>query len=200
MDYCFGKRLKEARQKNNKTQRDIAVAANISPQMISAYEKQERKPSIDVAAELAKALDVSLDYLCGIERDASCGQSIKTCADAIKHIAELAKYFDCTCEIVERPLPEDCWDCVQIGPDEYEEITTYDETAICINDSFISGFIRRWSEIYPLYRKGVISKELMDNWYEGELERLGQLRMARDTPRHTQWFDINPVQKSQHKK
>ena len=201
MDYCveFGKRLREARLNAKKNQRDIAESAKISPQMVSAYEKQERKPSIEVAAALADALGVSLDYLCGLEIKKAGVQNISNYADAIRHISELAKYFSCTCEVVERPLPEGAWEQVQVGYDEWEDITTYDEAIICIDDHFITGFLRRWNEIAPLYDKGIISKELMDNWYSGEIERLEQIAAASDTPKPTNWFGMKPLQKSQHK-
>lgn len=202
MNYCveFGKRLREARQNADKSQRDIAEAANISPQMISAYEKQERKPSIEVAAAIAGALGVSLDYLCGLDHKEPYEHPICNYADAIKHISELAKYFSCTCEVVERPLPVEAWEHMQVGYDEWEDITTYEEAVVCVNDHFITGFLRRWSEIAPLYYKGTISKELMDNWYAGEIERLEQIATASNTPTPIRWFGVEPVQKSQHKK
>lgn len=202
MNQCkeFGSRLLQARLNAGMSQKELAEAAEVSSQAVSAYEKQKQKPSIEVAAALAEKLGVSLDYLCGIEKKESPAPRIVNYADAVRHIAELAMYFSCTCEVVERPLPEEVWEHVQVDYDEWEEITTYEETVISIDDHFITGFLRRWSEIFPLYCKGIISKELMDNWYTGEIKRLEQIETASDTPKQVRWFGIDPVQKSQHKK
>lgn len=203
MEYCteFGKRLRETRLNANKSQRDLAEAVNISPQMVSAYEKQERKPSIEVAAALAGELMVSLDYLCGIETIERSGAVITTVADAIKHISELAKYFDCKCAIENKLRPEDEWETVgtgmAIGGTEvsyHEELITTDPVAVInIEDYTIADFFKRWHEIKSLYLKGIISKDLMDSWYLGEMERLSQMKMASDTPKQIQWFGIEPI-------
>ena len=203
MEYCaeFGKRLREARLNANKSQRDLAEAAGISPQMVSAYEKQERKPSIEVAAALAGKLGVSLDYLCGIEAPERPGTVIATIADAINHISELAKYFDCKCAIENKPRPEEEWEVigtgVHIGTEEVsyqEELITTDPVAVInIEHHLIADFIKRWHEIISLYRKGIISKDLMDSWYLGEMDRLSKIKMVSDTPKQIQWFGIDPI-------
>ena len=203
MDYCtdFGKRLREARLNAGKSQRDLADAVCISSQMVSAYEKQDRKPSIEVAAALAGELGVSLDYLCGIKAPERPGIVITTFADAINHISELAKYFDCKCAIENKPRPENEWEIegtgMIVGGKEvsyHEEIIATDPVAVInINDHSIADFFKRWHEINLLYRKGIISKDLMDSWYLGEMERLGNIRMASDTPKQIQWFGIDPI-------
>lgn len=61
----FGKRLGEVRKDKKMSQDDIAKKLNVHGAVIGRYERDEVKPSIDVAAQIAEALQVSLDYLVG---------------------------------------------------------------------------------------------------------------------------------------
>lgn len=61
----FGKRLLEARKRKGVSQEDIAKDLGTKGPVIGRYERDEMKPSIDVAAKMAELLDVSLDYLVG---------------------------------------------------------------------------------------------------------------------------------------
>lgn len=61
----FGKKLLEARKKKGFSQNEVAKVLNTKGPAIGRYERDEMKPSIDVATKLANLLDVSLDYLVG---------------------------------------------------------------------------------------------------------------------------------------
>jgi transcriptional regulator with XRE-family HTH domain len=61
----FGKRLQEARKKRNFSQEYIAKELNTKAPVIGRYERDEMKPSIEVATKLSELLEVSLDYLVG---------------------------------------------------------------------------------------------------------------------------------------
>lgn len=61
----FGKRLQEARKKKGFSQEFIAKELNTKAPVIGRYERDEMKPSIEVATKLADLLEVSLDYLVG---------------------------------------------------------------------------------------------------------------------------------------
>ena len=61
----FGKRLLEVRKEKGLSQEDIAKHLNTKAPVIGRYEREEMKPSIDVAVKLAAFLEVSLDYLSG---------------------------------------------------------------------------------------------------------------------------------------
>ena len=61
----FGSRILQARKEKNMSQESLAKALNTTPTTIGRYERDEVKPSIEVAAKIADVLDVSLDYLIG---------------------------------------------------------------------------------------------------------------------------------------
>lgn len=54
------------RKSKKMSQEDLAKILGIHAPLIGRYEREEVKPSIEVATKVAEALQVSLDYLCGI--------------------------------------------------------------------------------------------------------------------------------------
>lgn len=65
MEDTMAKRLLQLREKNNLSQSAVARQIGVTPALISAYEKQERKPSIDKLIALADIYHVSTDYILG---------------------------------------------------------------------------------------------------------------------------------------
>jgi transcriptional regulator with XRE-family HTH domain len=61
----FGKRLGEVRKFKKLSQDELGKKVSVHGAVIGRYERDEVKPSIDVAKGLAEALAVSLDYLVG---------------------------------------------------------------------------------------------------------------------------------------
>ncbi len=65
-DLTFGVRLTLARRTRSLTQAVLGERAGTSGDIVGKYERGEMRPSIEVAARLADALSVSLDYLAGL--------------------------------------------------------------------------------------------------------------------------------------
>lgn len=61
----FGTRLLQARKKRGISQEDLAEKLGTKGPAIGRYERDEMKPSVEVAAKMAGLLDVSLDWLVG---------------------------------------------------------------------------------------------------------------------------------------
>jgi transcriptional regulator with XRE-family HTH domain len=59
----FGQRIGYARKQIKMTQSDLGKAVGTSGDIIGKYERDEIKPSIDTAAKIAEALNVTIDYL-----------------------------------------------------------------------------------------------------------------------------------------
>jgi transcriptional regulator with XRE-family HTH domain len=71
-ELCFPRRLRNARKNIRKIrQTDLAEKANLPPTSISHFEKIDgtRKPSFANLKKIAKALDVTIDYLLGMSDD-----------------------------------------------------------------------------------------------------------------------------------
>lgn len=61
----FTLRIKLARDKKGWSQAELARNAEITPAAVNQFEKGSRKPNMPILLKLAKALDVSIDYLVG---------------------------------------------------------------------------------------------------------------------------------------
>lgn len=70
----MSERLINLRLKNNYSQSFVARQIGVTPALISAYEKQERKPSLEKLIALADIYHVSTDYILGrsYKDDSSC--------------------------------------------------------------------------------------------------------------------------------
>ncbi len=60
------KRLRESIAHAPITQKEIAARIGVSPQTVSKYMKKDIFPALDTLAKLCKVLDVSSDYILGL--------------------------------------------------------------------------------------------------------------------------------------
>jgi len=61
----FGERLITVRRKKNLSQAEIGKKIGISGDAYGRYERSEVRPTIEMAVKIAKAMEISLDYLTG---------------------------------------------------------------------------------------------------------------------------------------
>lgn len=59
----FGEKVTIARKQKKLTQTELGDSVGTSRDIIGKYERDETKPSIEVAAKIADVLECSLDYL-----------------------------------------------------------------------------------------------------------------------------------------
>lgn len=65
MQDSMGERLKTLRTKQQLSQSDVAKRIHVTPALISAYEKNERNPSISSLISLADVYRTSTDFILG---------------------------------------------------------------------------------------------------------------------------------------
>lgn len=65
----IGRNIKTARERKGKTQAELAEYLGMTGAAISAYEKGISVPSLPVIIQIASFLGVSIDWLCGIEKN-----------------------------------------------------------------------------------------------------------------------------------
>ena len=61
-------RLKQEIKTSNKSIKEIASLLGVSPEMITQYCTTKKLPRLDTFAHLCEILDVSADYILGIEK------------------------------------------------------------------------------------------------------------------------------------
>ena len=65
----FGDKLKELRQQNKMTQKEVAYKLGLVSGTISAYEQGKKYPSIEILIKICTLFNVSSDYLLGLKED-----------------------------------------------------------------------------------------------------------------------------------
>lgn len=61
----IGSQLKYYREKNQLTQKDVAVVLHVTPQTISKWERNKSYPDVDQLVSLSEVYKVSVDKLIG---------------------------------------------------------------------------------------------------------------------------------------
>lgn len=82
-------KLKEIRKATGKSQLEVANILNISQQNLCRYENEQYQPDIQLLIKLADYYDVSLDYLCGRQRNAQIGYIPDDKKEVVKVILQL---------------------------------------------------------------------------------------------------------------
>ncbi|MBD99085.1 MAG: transcriptional regulator [Verrucomicrobia bacterium] len=65
MSVDFNNRMTQVRKDKNLSREQLGKLIGTSGAIIGRYERGDMKPSIEIAAKIAEALEVSLDYLVG---------------------------------------------------------------------------------------------------------------------------------------
>ena len=63
----FSKRLKIAILFSDLSQKELAEKAGVTPASITSYAKGTKNPTMETLVKIADALNISTDWLCGIE-------------------------------------------------------------------------------------------------------------------------------------
>ena len=63
----IGERLREARLAKNKTVKELAALLNITDRAYRNYEYDAREPNLHILKQICIYLDVSADYIIGID-------------------------------------------------------------------------------------------------------------------------------------
>ncbi len=63
IQYCFGDKLREVRERRGLTLKSVAGKAHVSESLVSQIERNRVSPSIDTLLHLAEILEIDPDYL-----------------------------------------------------------------------------------------------------------------------------------------
>ena len=88
----FAQRLKKARKDKGLTQLQLANSLNLSRTTISGWEISQYYPTMEALVRICKELDVSADYLFGIEYKSFINVNDLS-SDFIPHLQSIADYM-----------------------------------------------------------------------------------------------------------
>ena len=163
----FAERLKQIQKQKGMTQKELALKLEMSPTTLSAYMRDAKSPSLDVAYNIANKLNVSIGWLCG---ESGASGTLLSYADLlrmlVKTVDESSVDFH-VANITERdanPYAE-----------TYSELTTSDRVVCC--------FFEDWCRVRDLFKSGTIDTEMYEGWLEKRLKKY------ENTPLRTKIYD-----------
>lgn len=86
----FGKRLSDLLYQRNLSQKELAAMSNTTEATISRYLSCDRTPQVEIVISIAKALNVTTDYLLGITDNPT------VCGDDSSEANELLRCYSCS--------------------------------------------------------------------------------------------------------
>lgn len=84
----IGERIVQLRKAKNWSQDDVAQHIEASRVMIGKYERGENMPSVEVIVKLARAFEVSVDYLLGEGLNAAFDKEMLKRLDEVEQLPE----------------------------------------------------------------------------------------------------------------
>lgn len=120
----IGNKIRELRNENLLTQKDLAEKLFVSAQAVSRWEKGEVEPSIETIKQMASIFSVSVDELLGVEEPHNSDMAERE--PEIHYVEKVSKPVLCICEKCNSPIYEQ---------DDIERTTTYHRSGISKNET-----------------------------------------------------------------
>ena len=150
----FVSRLKEAKEKKGITIKELADQCGVSTSAMNRYLAETSMPTLDVAINMSKALNVSLDWLCGLKQEANARY---TTGLVMRMVSDL---------LVKPTIDEDGHKFYAANfdadPDNKGQLYIYLDQ---LNTPGSIDF-RAWSKFIDLYRDGIIDETMYNAWLE----------------------------------
>jgi transcriptional regulator with XRE-family HTH domain len=96
MSTDFGNKVAQLRKEKDLSRDELGDMIGTSGAIVGRYERGDMKPSIEIAAKIAEALDVSLDFLMGLSSELAKDKKMVNRLEDIKKLPEKErdKIFD----------------------------------------------------------------------------------------------------------
>ena len=151
----FSERLVKARKKRQLTQKAAAALIGIQASSLSAYEGGRKTPSVEIAMQIAKAYEVSLDWLVGnantIEHtpDSKVLFKVETKGEFIRVLSSLCM------------SPIQCQTQTRYGDNGFSsraEITFFTDT------DWLPNYVDKFNQIAEAVKNAGLDEEVLDAW------------------------------------
>ena len=161
-DLKFGERIRKVRKNAGCSQKEFCSMLDIPQSTLSAYETDRMQPTIASLVNIATKFNVSLDWLCGIEKNVSPFGTIGDALGAVYDITEIEGLkIDFT---IHDYLPND----IETPTERwYVQMTVYGNDASNPHNAVFCNGIRKISDNISDLESYSISKEM----YETEKEK-----------------------------
>ena len=155
----FAQRVAELRKERGETQAEFSQRTGVRQQTISGYENGKVSPTLDAVIQIAKACDVSVDWLCGLSDTKR--NKFTEYADVIMSLVNIGEAIKGKLYLVMEEVEK-------FG---YDDSWVEEEIALRIEDEEIQKFLKSWNDILPLVKSKTISGNLYSLWLKDEMRK-----------------------------
>ena len=155
----FAQRISELRKEKNETQAEFSQRTGIRQQTISSYENGKMSPTLDATIQIAKACDVSVDWLCGLSDTKR--NKFTEYADVIMALVNIGQATGGNLYLSKE----------EVDKFDYNDSWVEEEIALRIEDKEIQKFLKSWNDILPLVKSNTISRNLYNLWLKDEMQK-----------------------------
>ena len=141
----FAERLKEIRKHQCLTQNQFCEKIGVTQATLSSYENGAKIPNINTIITIAKACNVSLDWLLGHSENQTA--EIRTVPDILRFLNKLDQSIPCMITV------------------------DAETTVLSIKNEALSNFITEWLKMKSLLKHHDIDQEVYDFWFAKTLKR-----------------------------
>ncbi len=146
LENTVGQRIKEVRQRAGLTQALFGEKIGITGASVMNYEKGTKLPPLETVMNVARCFDVSLDWLCGIEK----AKKPFTYADAVREIIDIADMLDMRADI-------------GIDPENTGKHLLH----LVARDEAIASMLGGWIKMRQLKQDGIVDEPMYKTWVDG---------------------------------
>lgn len=165
----FAGRLKTAIDSKKIKQADLAKSIDVSTANISNYVNGKAFPPIDTLAKIAKKLDISLDWLCGTERQ----ERAETVGEVARSIMRVLNSLPNSCELETIQIYENA-----IAKEEEIEEMRIALPAITFNkNSEICIFLEDLIKMRKLLDESVFDCNFYERWLSDRIQTLNNIQL-----------------------
>ncbi len=152
----FGENLFALMTAKKITQKELAAAVGVTAATLSSYKNGSKSPTLPVAAAIAKELNVSLDWLCGLNDIRSENSENTTFSDIIRTLTDLSR-------MIKLDLMTDY---------EVNNDTTcgMDPIYMRIDSGVMNSFLKEWKQVKGLFDAHTIGSNIYDPWIAQQLK------------------------------
>ena len=162
----FSERLVKARKKRQLTQKAAAALIGIQASSLSAYEGGRKTPSVEIAMQIAKAYDVSLDWLTGFSDEGRLNLANEKGIQKIVSVADFLRAITALCESGIHYQVETSNEPSTFSTSAYSRTTIdfFTET------DWLPTYMGKFSRLDNVIKDTGLDKDMLDAWVNKELE------------------------------
>jgi transcriptional regulator with XRE-family HTH domain len=148
----FALRLKQMREKMQMTQKEFSEFLGVKQQTLSGYERGTAKPPLDIAKNISKKCNVSLDWLCGLSDRENPDEKVKKYSDIVALLLKLNTGIG-----------------IELSTTESKDDYTCNTSVLTFDDDVLFDFINEWEKMRTLRTSTTIDDDVYALWIEKTL-------------------------------